>query len=130
MPATKGNNGLVEVGGSGVGEVRSFSFDQEVDAIEDSSMGDADRTYIASIPTWSGSIEAWWDNADSPGQEDLTIGASVTLSLAPEGSDPGDITYDGTALLTGVGRTLERDGIVEVAFRFQGTGALTRTTQV
>jgi hypothetical protein len=62
------------------------------------------------------------------GQGALTIGASVTLNVYPEGDASGDTYYTGTAIVTGVTRSSSFDGLVEASITVQGSGALTATT--
>ena len=90
-------------------------------------MGDTARTYQAGLTTWSGSAEAFWDEADTA-QTALTAGSSVTLSFYPEGDTTGDTYYSGTAIVTEVSSTAAMDGMVEVSFSFTGSGALTSAT--
>ena len=68
------------------------------------------------------------ESADTTGQGALTVGASVTLALYPEGEAVGATFYSGTALVTGVSRTASFDGMVEASISVQGTGALTSDT--
>jgi hypothetical protein len=91
-------------------------------------MGDTARTYLPSLTTFTGSIDVLWDETNSTGQGALTIGASVTLNLYPEGASTGDTYYTGTAIVTGRNITASYDGLVEMSISVQGTGALTQST--
>ena len=128
MATTAGNDGLVKIGTNQVAEVRSWQVEETVPTIEDTAMGDTSKSYKTGIPTWSGSLDCWWDETDTTGQGALTIGATVTLNLYPEGAAVGDTYYTGQAIVTRITRQAERDGMVEASFEFQGTGALTETT--
>ena len=125
MAVHKGSEGLVQVATNTVAEIRSYSYEETADTIEDTSMGDAARTFVSSLTGWSGSIEAMWDETDTTGQGALIIGATVTVSFYPEGETTGDTYHTGSAIVTGVSRTGSFDDLVMVSMTLQGTGALT-----
>ncbi len=128
MATHKGSEGVVKVGTNTVAEVRSYSIDESADVLEDTSMGDSAKTYLASLTSFSGSLDVFWDETDTSGQGALTVGSSVTLNVYPEGADSGDTYYSGTALVTGVSRSGSFDGMVEASITVQGSGALTAST--
>mgnify|MGYP003131967899 CR=1 FL=1 len=128
MATHKGSEGTVKVGSNAVAEIRSYSLEESADVIEDTSMGDSARTYLSSLTQFSGSLDVFWDETDTSGQGALTVGASVTLNVYPEGDASGDTYYSGTALVTGVSRSASFDGMVEATISVQGTGALTAAT--
>lgn len=132
MATHTGSEGTVKVGTAGsdtaIAEIRSFSIEETADTLETTSMGDSPRTYVASLKQFTGSIDVFWDETNTGGQTALTVGASVTLNLYPEGATSGDTYYGGTAIVTG--RTINStfDGLVEMTISVQGSGALTETT--
>ena len=128
MATHKGSEGLVKIGSNTVAEVTGFSFDETADTIEDTELSDSARTYVTDYTSSSGSVDCMWDETDTTGQGAMTIGASVTLNLYPEGSDSGDTYYTVTALITGITRANAMGSMVTASFSFQGTGALTSTT--
>lgn len=129
MATHKGSEGIVKVGSSNVvAEIRSYSIEESADTLEDTSMGDSAKTYKASLTSFSGSLDVFWDETDSSGQGALSIGSEVTLSIYPEGDTTGDVYYSGSAIVTGVSRTGSYDGLVEASISVQGNGALTEST--
>jgi hypothetical protein len=128
MATHAGSEGTVKVGANAIAEIRSYSLEETADVLEDTSMGDTARTYLPSLTTFTGSIDVLWDETNSTGQGALTIGASVTLNLYPEGASTGDTYYTGTAIVTGRNITASYDGLVEMSISVQGTGALTQST--
>lgn len=128
MATHKGSEGTVKVGANAVAEIRSFSIEETADTLEDTSMGDTARTYLASLTSFSGSVDVFWDETDTNGQNALTIGASVTLNLYPEGDTAGDTYLTGTALVTSRAISSSFDGMVEMSIGVQGTGALSTAT--
>ena len=127
MANHSGSEGLVKIGSSTVGELRSYSISETAGTIEDSTLSDSAKTYKAGQTTWSGSCDAFWDEADA-GQTAITAGASVTLNFYPEGDTAGDTYASGTAIVTEISTSAGIDGMVEVSFSFQGSGALTWAT--
>ena len=127
MATHKGSEGTVKVGSNAVAEIRSYSIEESADTLEDTSMGDAARTYKPSLTSFSGSLDVFWDETDASGQGALTIGSEVTLNVYPEGDTAGDTYYTGSAIVTGVSRSASFDGLVEASISVQGNGALTPT---
>ena len=128
MANHKGSEGTVHVGANAIAEIRSWTIEENGDVLEDTTMGDSARTFLASLTNWSASVDVYWDETDTNGQGALTVGASVTLNLYPEGNTTGDTYYTGTALVTSISRTASFDGMVEASLGLQGTGAVTEST--
>jgi predicted secreted protein len=128
MATHAGSEGTVKSGANAIAEVRSFSLEETADTIEDTTMGDASRTYLTGLKTFSGSVDVFWDETDTDGQVSFSVGSSVTLAVYPEGDTAGDTYYSGTAIVTGRTITSSFDGMVEASFTLQGSGALTATT--
>lgn len=128
MASHIGRDGIVKVGAATVAEVKSFSIEESADTVETTKMTDTARSHAITLTSFSGSLDCFWDETDTTGQGALTIGASVTLALYPEGDTTGDTFYSGTALVTGVSRSASFDGMVEASISVQGTGALTADT--
>lgn len=128
MATHAGSEGTVKVGSNAIAEIRSFSIEETADTLEDTTMGDTARTYKSSLTSFSGSVDVLWDETDSSGQGALTIGASVTLNLYPEGDAASDTYLTGSAIVTGRSISSSYDGLVEMSITVQGNGALTSTT--
>jgi len=127
MANHSGSEGVVKIGTYTMAETRSYTLTETGDTIENSVMGDSYRTYAAGMKTFTGSIVCYWDETESA-QGALTVGASVTLNLYPEGNASTDKYYTGTVLVTSIERSAAFDGMVEATFSFQGTGTLTEST--
>ena len=128
MATHKGSEGTVKSGANAIAEIRSYTITETADVLEDTTMGDASRTYLASLKTFSGSIDCFWDETDTNGQLTLDPGSTVTINIYPEGSTSGDTYYTGSVIVTEKTVTASFDGMVEASFSFQGTGALSETT--
>jgi len=128
MANHKGSEGTVHVGTAAIAEIRSYSISETSDTVEDTTMGDSARTYKASLKTFSGSVDVYWDETDTTGQGALSVGSEVTIKFYPEGSTTGDTYMYGSAIVTGKTVTASFDGMVEASITIQGTGALTTGT--
>ncbi|MEZ5690492.1 MAG: hypothetical protein R3D71_02365 [Rickettsiales bacterium] len=128
MATHAGSEGKVFVGSSQVAEVKSWSMEITSDTVDASIIGTQWRKNQATIKSWSGSFDAFWDETDTTGQGALSVGGTVTLNLYPEGDDTGATYWSGDAIITSISYSAAFDGIVEATFSFTGTGALTEST--
>ena len=127
MATHTGSEGTIKVGANTVGELRSFTLETTAETIEDTSMGDTNRSYKVGLKSFSGSASLFWDEADT-GQTTIVVGTEITINVYPEGASSGDTYYTGSAIVTGNTIASSFDGMVEAEVSFQGTGALTTTT--
>ena len=125
MATHHGKLGTCKVGAITVAEIKSWSLDESADTVEDTAMGDSSKTYIVGTTDASGSVTCHWDETDTTGQGAMTVGASVTLNLYPEGADSGDYFATMTALITGVGVSVDMGDIIERSISFQASGGVT-----
>ncbi len=125
MANHKGSEGVVKTGTDTIAEVTAWTIDESAATIDDSTLDATTTTMQIGRTSWTGSIECFWDETDTSGQEVLTIGASITLNLYPEGDTTGDEFATGTALITGISMGGAIDGIISRSFSYQGSGALT-----
>jgi hypothetical protein len=123
-----GREGFVRVGTNLIAEVRSYEYSHTNEPIEDSELSDANRTYKAGLNSWNGQLSCFWDETDTNGQEAMVAGGTATISFYPEGTTTAtnDVYHQGVAIIEEVTRRAAIQGIVEVDFRFRGTGALTQ----
>ena len=125
MATHTGSQGTVKVGSNAVAELKNWTLDQSQDTVETTKLGDTTKTFSVTQSSSSGTMDCFWDETDSSGQGAMTIGATVTLNLYPEGATSGDTYYTGSAIITSVGVAQAHDGIVERTFGFQVSGAVT-----
>ena len=136
MATFTGENGRVEVTSvdsagantNTVAEVRSWTVEHTKDVIEDTTMGDAARTYNNGLHQFTGSMEVIYDsthtgstNAFDPSQDTAMTVEFYTSSTA------GSQKFSGSVLVTSVSRTASFDDLVTATVNFQGSGALTIT---
>ncbi len=129
MATHTGSEGTVRVGTTNnILEIRSYSVEETSDTAEDTSMGDAYRTFRTTLKAWTGSVDVFWDETDTTGQGALTVGSEVAVRFMPEGAATGDTYLTGSAIVTGKTITASFDGMVESTITLQGTGSLTSAT--
>ena len=128
MATHAGKEGTAKVGANTIAEIKAWSFNQVAETVDDTSMGDTDRTHLFTLASWDGEMTCHWDETDTNGQGAMTRGASITLNLYPEGASGGDTFFSGTATITAAGVATSLDGMVERTFSFLGNGALTEST--
>ena len=127
MGVTHGNDGIVKIGANAVAEIQSWTLNEEISLEPTAAMGATAKTYIAGGPTgWSVEIECNWDDADTTGQDLMTVGSTVALTLYPQGDASGDKTRAGNAIIESVSEEVSKDGVITASFSGQGTGTLTR----
>jgi hypothetical protein len=131
MATYKGSGGVLRIGTTTLAELKSWTIDTTQETIDDTSMGDAWRTHIPGLLSWSGSGECHWDPTNTNGQTVLdlagtTIG-TATATFFPVGTATTATQYSGVITVNSASRTASMDGLVEATFQFTGNGTLTRT---
>lgn len=128
MPKHHGKEGIVKVSDDDVMNVSKFTITESVDTSDTTEMKAPAETHLAGIPKWSGSIDAFYNPADTTGQVVLAIGASVELGLYTDGDAVAKKYMSGTATVTSKSVEASFNGAVTVSFNFQGNGALAHST--
>lgn len=131
MAAIIGYSGSCTAGGSAVGVAKAWSVDingETVDVTDFASGGW--KKSVSTLKSWSGSITVIFDGGEDAGVAaliaGLTAGSSVALVLTTGATGTGSAeTFTGDANITSMPVTQDVNGIVEVSFAFEGTGALT-----
>ena len=128
MSTHSGSEGKVFVGTDQVAEIKSWSLEITSDVTNASVIGTAWQKNQATIKSFSGSFDGFWDDADADGQGALIVGGTVTLNMYAAGNDTGDKYWSGDVIITSIGYNAAFDGLVEASFSYTGTGALTQQT--
>jgi len=128
MATFKGNDGTVKSGANAIAEIISFSVDETSDTIEDTTMGDAAKTYVASFKDATATVETYFDDTDTTGQGTFTVGSTVTCNFQMEGDTSGDHLLSGSGIITGRSIGAGADGMVTASYTIQISGGLTEGT--
>lgn len=129
MTTYTGNSGVVKIGTNTVGEVRSFTVNENADRVEDTALGDTNRTYKAGLTDVGGTIECHYDPGDTNGQVAMTPGAQVSLVLWPLGAGTGNPEWTVTATILSIVTSIQFNEIVAVTFEWGAAGTLSKGTQ-
>lgn len=128
MATQTGNSGVISFGGSDVTELKSWSFDENAEQIDDTAMGDSSRTSKAGIPSASGTIEVHYDESDAV-QESMSAGAEGVLVLYPKGNASSEPRITLTVQITGRSQSGGIDEILPATFNYAlSTGSVVRDT--
>jgi len=122
-----GKEGVVTAGGTGIGELTSYTLETTADVVEDTQLSDSTKSFVTGRTSFSGTLEMSYDETDTP-QQTLTAGTTIAFILAPEGNASGDETFTGSGIVTGMSVNVTLDGITMRSVTFQGTGTLSRGT--
>ena len=129
MATHKGKEGIVKVGTTVVGEVKSFELEVTANEVDVSTLGSAWTKTNSTQNSWSGTMEMFYDPNDT-GQIAIAVGTMITLNLYYEGNTTG-LKYDtGEALVTSISKSQSFDGMVNQTVAFTGNGTLTTSTAV
>lgn len=128
MATHKGSEGTVTADANTVAELTSWSFDDTAGTIDDSELSDSAATFLADKTSWTGSIEAHWDETDTTAQGAMLAGALVVIVFEPEGSTTGDAIFTGSAIITSRSLSTSIGSTISASFSLQGTGALVEST--
>jgi len=127
MATHHGKEGVVTVGGTGVGELTGFTLETTADVVEDTQLSDSTKSFVAGRTSFSGTLEMSYDETDTP-QQTLIAGTTIAFVLLPEGNASGDEKFTGSGIITGMSVNDALDAVVSRTVTFQGTGALVRAT--
>lgn len=127
MATNLGKEGYLRISAITVVQIRGYTLNHTSDTVEDTVIGDDYKTRKATLRDWRISGDLYWDTADG-GANAMTIGSTVTVDLYPQGIATASRYYTGLAIVTSFDPNARHDGMVEVPFTAEGTGALSTST--
>mgnify|MGYP003113518636 FL=1 len=132
-----GRDGVMQLGGSTLAKVVSFSVQSSLETLETTTLGDNVRSYSPGITGYSGSATLLYykDDSDTINTTDLLNKLMKTGTAGVSSSDTVELTFrwvDGTdnndikltAYITSASIGAATGDIVRAEVSFQGTGAL------
>jgi hypothetical protein len=123
-----GNEAQLRWNGTTVARARDISLDISKDALESTTLGVKNRTYVPGLRSATGSCTLMFDANDEvsetflntiTGNNSLNPDGAITLNFAPNG---GRFILD--IIMTSVGITAAADSLITVSVNFQVTGAI------
>ncbi|MBT8496128.1 MAG: hypothetical protein KJO07_23995 [Deltaproteobacteria bacterium] len=110
--------------------MRSFTVNENANPVEDTALGDSNRSYLSGLADVDGTIECHFDHTDATGQEAMTQGSTVSLVLYPKGTTSGDPTFTVSATILGIASSATFNEVVSRTFTWAAAGAGTWGTVV
>ena len=124
MAVLKGKDGSISAGLNNLANITSFSINEEADTLETTAMGNAGyKTFVGSLKSWSGTVEAVFDDTDTA----VTVGSAITLTVVVDDGSSNQVQYSGSCIVTSRSVEVGVADLVTVSFDVTGTGALTET---
>lgn len=124
MATHHGKEGVVTVGGTAIGNVTGFTLDTTHDTVEDTSLGDSNKSFLVGRGTFTASIDMNYDETNAQ-QASLIQGSSLSFVFLPEGNDSGDESFSGSGIVTAMSVGVTLDGVTTRTVSLQGTGGIT-----
>ena len=127
MATYTGQFGVIKTAANTIGEVKNFEVSTTADTADSTVQGDVWKKNVTLQNSWSGQLTAQWDNTDA-GQTELALGAEVTLTLQPAGTDGTGVAnqFTGDAIVTGITYPSDMAAMIDTNITFIGTGVLTQ----
>ncbi len=126
MAVLKGHSADIQWDSSDVEQCQNWTLNIDGGLLEDTEFGDSWKSFVSGIKSWSGTAKGNFDSSDTNGHVALKTaaldGTSATVKLELSGSN----YLSGTAFVT-ANWSVDVNGLVEVTYNFQGTGALSYT---
>ena len=128
--AKRACNGVIKIGPTPaiVAELRSWSYDQQGDEIDVSTMGACDTTTIAGRVTRRVEGSLYLASPSDAAQDLLVIGTNVAIEVFPFGENSGELSLVGTINVLTRTESGDVDGAVELNFTGTAPSELTRGT--
>lgn len=124
MAVLKGKDGSISAGLNNLANITSFTINEEADTLETTSMGNAGyKTFVGSLKSWSGTVEAIFDDTDTA----VGTGSEITLTVLVDDGSSTQVQYSGSCIVTSKSVEVGVADLVTVTFEVTGTGALTET---
>jgi hypothetical protein len=127
MAAYSGRDGVIELSGNTIAEVKDFSITETSNTTPRTVLGDEYERVEPTTKAWSGSVNVFYDPTDSTGQALMSAGSKVSLTLYPVGDTSGLMELSGTVLINDFNVNTSNESLVEASFSFEGDGTLTKT---
>ena len=122
MAVLKGKDGSISAGLNNLANITSFTINEEADTLETTAMGNAGyKTFVGSLKSWSGTVEAVFDDTDSA----VVVGSAITLTVVVDDGSSNQVQYSGSCIVTSRSVEVAVADLVGVTFEVTGTGALT-----
>ncbi len=124
MAVLIGKDGAVKLGANAVAELDNWTLNIDIDLTKTTSFGDAWREQTGTIKSWTAKASGRLDISDTNGQVALRTAVLGGSTVSPSLFVDATHYFSGTAWAKMSIKT-QTEGVAEVDFDFEGTGALT-----
>lgn len=121
------NNAGTAVGSAytgAIGELRSYNVEESANLMEVTKLSDANRKYTDGMPSWTATINAYFDASDSIGT--LKAGDKKAFWVFAGAAASTSKYQGGDAYITSYTASADIDGVIEVNMTIQGDTTLAR----
>ena len=135
----RGHDGVLNIGGTPVAQLTSYTMDTTQDTADASHMDSNNRIFVPTLSSFSGSADFVFESDNQGTSQHEAIAeldilnvaspGTVSLTLYPEGAGTGYSQLEGSVIITGYSVTGSTDTTVTGSLTFQGTGGFTTTPQ-
>lgn len=129
MAIKTGSGGKIKIGSDVIASVENWTLNETSGIARTEPLGSTATTKAATIKDGSGSLSCNMDPADASGQEALSAGASVSMTLMPHTEASTEPQRAFTAIITSVTETGSNSDYVKRNIDFEVSGAIDRTAQ-
>ena len=121
--AYAGKDGSIKVGANVVAKVTGFEYEETVTSRDETSLEDDYEQPKAAVKAVRGNLVCWYDRNDTNGQEALSVGGTVNLTLR-HGANSDDPNANFPTALIMSRRIVNGDvnGTVELSIDFTANG--------
>lgn len=121
MSRTVGKLGAVEVpDNTEILGIKSWTLDITAGVVETTGFDSSGvQAYLGTVTGWSGSFEGYKDGVP------IVIDGSATTIQLSEATPVDEVFWSGACIITSLTVNTSFDGLVTLAYTFQGTGVLT-----
>ena len=127
MAVRHGKDGVIKQGSNTIASVTSWKMSEKAATADKSALGDTYESHVIGLLSGDGSIDCLLDPADTA-QQALTVGASVTLNLYPQGTTATNKYLTFTATVTGIDFSGSITEPSKRSFSFKANGTITENT--
>ena len=120
-----GRDGVLKSGASQIAHVREWEINEASPQIDLTAMGDSFADQSTGLPSISGSMSLWWDDASDAGQATIVNGAEFTLNVFPTGENQSDVTWSVDLAIADIVKKASHDGGIEMNVAWVGRSVVT-----
>lgn len=128
MAVGHGLAGVMKIGVNTVLAVQNIKVGTKIELVSKAVMGDTDETSLTGLKSGTITMDVLYDPADTTGQEAMTIGASATLVVNPQGTASGKKNLSAPVIIESMDIDIPMGNAVKRSIGARINGAVTTGT--